>query len=419
MPARSDLVERSGDLKRDLVDFALQRRFARDLDRMVERDLGDVVIDSEADFTRVVDRFALQHRLSDGRTVVEIFVAEHPELSEEERALLLGWRDVVDGIFEIERRDGDALIATNLIDELTYRVRSNMGPTALRPMAPGSFLLTRLVPIADEWLLSGMSSLYPASDREAVHELAAEIAATSPALVFRNPDKLAQGWELQRKERESFVDFFGADLVVLAGHELVERMQAFMHFRTHEVRDAEGKSIADRARAEYGTEPPAVDLQLPPDLTEAETVGVIYDELDGLNFYRDFALLEAAFANPELASKRRHRQALLGYLKEPSVSPLPFHRLAERSPERASRVFAQLLKRPGFSWERDGDALLRHYKASYFEKPVLPSVTPISRTLARAKLASREQDEAAAPGRPRRPKPVSGSRARRRSRRSR
>jgi hypothetical protein len=40
-----------------------------------------------------------------------------------------------------------------------------------------------------------------------------------------------------------------------------------------------------------------------------------------------------------------------------------------------------VLKRPGFSWERDGEALLRQYKASWFERPVLPSVTPISQAL--------------------------------------
>jgi hypothetical protein len=48
-------------------------------------------------------------------------------LPEHERELLLGWRDVVEGIFEVHGRDGDALIVENLVDELTYRVSSNMG----------------------------------------------------------------------------------------------------------------------------------------------------------------------------------------------------------------------------------------------------------------------------------------------------
>jgi hypothetical protein len=44
-------------------------------------------------------------------------------------------------------------------------------------------------------------------------------------------------------------------------------------------------------------------------------------------------------------------------------------------------VFRRVLRRPGFSWQRDGEALLRQYKASWFERPVLPSVTPISQAL--------------------------------------
>jgi hypothetical protein len=39
--------------------------------------------------------------------------------------MLLGWRDVVEGVFEIRDRAGNAITAVNLIDELTYRIRAN------------------------------------------------------------------------------------------------------------------------------------------------------------------------------------------------------------------------------------------------------------------------------------------------------
>jgi hypothetical protein len=143
-------------------------------------------------------------------------------------------------------------------------------------------------------------------------------------------------------------------------------MRAYAHFRMHEVRDAEGKSAAEHTRETYGVAPPALDFGLPPELCEAETVGVIYDEIEGLNFFLSFGLLEAAFADPELAAGRRHRQAVVGHLKDPSVSPLALRRLAERDPERASRVFQRALKQPSFLWERDGEALLRRHKTSYF-----------------------------------------------------
>jgi len=97
--------------------------------------------------------------------VVEHFVAERPGLPEEERALLLGWREVVEGSFRVRRRDGDALVAVNLVDELPYRVRSNRGPSALASMRRGTFVIARLVPVAGEWLLRGASTVLPAAGR--------------------------------------------------------------------------------------------------------------------------------------------------------------------------------------------------------------------------------------------------------------
>ena len=49
-----------------------------------------------------------------------------------DREMLLGWRDPVEGIFEIRSRDRDAIVLLNLIDDLEYRTYSNMGPAALR-----------------------------------------------------------------------------------------------------------------------------------------------------------------------------------------------------------------------------------------------------------------------------------------------
>jgi len=248
--------------------------------------------------------------------------------------------------------------------------------------------------------VSGVSSVLPVAGRAEAHRLAAELAARHPALVFRNPEKLARAWELQREERRHFIAFFGSDLVVLPGPELPEQMRAYARFRMHEVRDAEGKSAIEHAKETYGVAPPALDFGLPAEMDEVETVGVVFDEIEGLNFWVNFGLLEEAFANPELVTGRRYRQAVLGYLKEPSLSPLPLRRLAERDPERANQAFRRVLKQPGFLWERDGEALLRRHKASNLERPALPSITPLSRPLAQAQLTASTASDARSKRRP-------------------
>ncbi len=150
MAVDQNLVRRSGDLKRELLTFAREPRFARALRRTLQDRFGPVVAGDEGELANALDHFVLQHRLADGRTVVDHFVAAHPELPAAERAMLLGWRDVVEGIFAVQRRDGDALVVVNLVDDLTYRAHSNIGPQAFDPMPPGSFLIGRLVPVGDE-----------------------------------------------------------------------------------------------------------------------------------------------------------------------------------------------------------------------------------------------------------------------------
>jgi len=238
-------------------------------------------------------------------------------------------------------------------------------------------VITRLVPVGPEWLLSGSQSILPSSARHEVARVAAQLASERPALVFRNPEKLRRGWELQRQDRARFIEFFGADLVVLPGPQLAERMQAYWRHCIHQI--TADPSYPAKAGAWAGVSPAAPDLDLPPGLAGSKTVGVIYDEVEGLNFYADFGQVAEAFANPEIVTKQpAYRRKVQSYLRDDSVSPLPLRRLAEQDPAKASRLFQLVLKRPTFSWQADGEALLRRRKRAFFDKPALPSVTPIS-----------------------------------------
>jgi hypothetical protein len=91
-----------------------------------------------------------------------------------------------------------------------------------------------------------------------IAQLALELATTQPELVFRNPEKIEQGWKQMRADRAAFIEFFGSDELVLPPAEAQRRLNAY---------------------------------QLPSDFADAETVGVLYDQIDGLNFYDDYAML--------------------------------------------------------------------------------------------------------------------------------
>ena len=115
--------------------------------------------------------------------MLDQFLASWPDLSAADREILRGWRDPVDGIFEIRGRDGDSLILLNLVDDLEYRTYSNMGPAAFRPLPKHGFVCARLVPIGpvpDAWLVSGSMRAYRKSDAAQVAQAALELRPGCP-----------------------------------------------------------------------------------------------------------------------------------------------------------------------------------------------------------------------------------------------
>jgi hypothetical protein len=384
MPATEAMLKRSAELKRALAEFAQEPRFDDALSEWMDERLSGLTVQREEDAIEALDSFILQGHLPDGRSLLEIFADEHPALSAVDRKMLLGWQDSVEGIFEVRRREVDALLAHNLIDDLTYRVRANAGPTVFNRAQRGSFLIGRILPIADEWLVSGVQTILPRQDRDVVYGAAADLAQHSPELAFRNPEKLEQAWRLQREQRAAFLAFFGRDRVVVPGSKAAAELDAFLRYQQTQVRGEDGLTAVERAQRSGTTVAELPKSSLPESITSAATVGLVCDEVDGLLFLPEFDVLEETFAQPELMVDRHHREIAANYLEEPSFSPRVIERLATPDPEQASRVFQQLLNQPNFDWERDGEALLRRVKPTYYARPVLPTIVPLSAELAAA-----------------------------------
>ena len=368
------LIERSAELKRDLVSFACSARLKRSLAAaMAEAGVEEI---EDADAIGIIDRFALQYRMRDGRTVVDRFVASRPDLDAADREMLLGWRDPVEGIFEIRGEDGDAITLLNLIDDLEYRTYSNMGPAAFRDLPRDGFVLARLVPVRPVpgvWLVSGMMSSYRKSDAGIIAEVAMKLATKQPQLVFRNPEKVEQGWQQMREDRAGFIEFFGSDELVLPPAEAEERLNAY--YRQRQEAGLARRSARRRPRKLPGVDVPAVTF--PPGLAEADTVGVIFDDVDGLNFYPEYGMLRDLFGDPRLAADQPYADALRGYLRSETIAPLPLQRLAAAHPDTVDAVFRKILRRRDFTWAEHGEALMRHRKAWYYRREPRPGVSVI------------------------------------------
>ncbi len=366
-----DLVERARELKPMLVDFALSPRFDRERSAVIARNFPGGLVTDESLFSMVLDQFALQHRLRSGTTVVEAFVAAHPELADAERDMLLGWQDVVEGIFEIRRKDRDAVLLFSFLDELTYRTRSNLGGQVFKPLKKGMLFVGRLVRAGEDWMVSGNPSILPATIRDQMLVAAAQHAMRHPEAVFRNPAKLAEARSTMAVHHAAFVELFGSDLISVPGTEVPGKVEEFH------------RHVARRARP--SAEPAEVArLDLPDDILESDSVAIFFLAGEGMSFYPRYHVLEELFSDPRLISRRDYRETLSGFLRDPDTSPEPVRRLAARDPAKASAVFAKLLNKRGFSWDADGERLLRQHKPSYFDGTLLPRTVPLSESLSEA-----------------------------------
>jgi hypothetical protein len=261
-----------------------------------------------------------------------------------------------------------------------------VGPAAFRRLPKGGFVHARLVPIRPlpgVWLVSGTLAGYPASSAAQIAEAALDLATRQPELVYRNPERIEQGWKQMRKDRAAFMEFFGGDELVLPPAEAEERLNAYYRHRQE-------AALAASPGRRRPRNVPAVDIpafKLPAELTDADTVGIIYDETDGLNFYNEYGMLRDLFADPALATDKRHAQVLRGYLGADSIGPLPLRRLAAAFPQNADTVFRKILHKPSFTWAEHGEAHLRRRKPWYYEREPRPGTSVIGARL--SELANR------------------------------
>jgi hypothetical protein len=326
----------------------------------------------------------LQDRLADGSSVLERFTAQRrPPLGEDERSMLLGWRDVVEGVFEVKGFEGDAVVLHNLLDDLVYRVHSNLGRRALGKLRTGMFVAARIVPVhpdTDAWLVSGNLTTYQPGDGPQLAQLAVQTLTVHPQLLRHNPGMLRRAWEMQAEARADFIEVFGTDMLVLDPAEAPVRMREYHRHR----QDKSLAELGDEAAAQAVNGGPSLDelSRLPEEFSDADTVAVICDEIEGLCYYADFGQLDALFADPALARDRSYLSRLREYLNDDSVAPMVIRRLVQRHPTNADAVFRALLRKSAFAWERDGEELLRRRKAKYFAHEPLPSVTPVGDRLA-------------------------------------
>lgn len=369
-----DTLIRIGDIKRALVHFAKSLDFEDEMNLACEMRLGEPKPpDSGEKWIGFLDWFILEYELEEGGTIAGLFVKYYEDvLSEDVRELILGWQEVIEGLFEIKDVSGDALDVKNLINEREYRVFS----TALlddHGLGPGDFIYGRIVPAKSFHLFSGNVRAFEGDGRRSevvraeVYRKAIKIQGENPRLAFKdNPEKLEKSREVVREYHEAFVRRFGADEVLGAGQSISGQYREFFgHFVRETSKLKEGN----------GPAPSLPEFELPDKILASDEVGMLCDPVEGIFFLIDYGRFVDVFRSPDLhLGKEETEDLVMGYLESDSISDVPFRRMAERFAENFKRVVEYYRDREGFD-STDIKDLMREFKPWTSEK--LPGIVVV------------------------------------------
>jgi hypothetical protein len=374
-------IDRFSEIRKMFVDYFQYVLLNRDnvlkeaFLKASREEYGDpLVIKSEDQFHEFTDNFVYSYRLPDNLTVIDRFVSETPNLSEKEKTIVLRWKEPVVGLFQVKRALPDGFVAENLINEVDYTIKPTRIPLSLeRSARPGAFFRAKIIPVGNnEYIFSGVQEFLDISEKE-ILKVVGSLQMKHPELAFRdNDEKIKKGFELQEKDRELFIEYFGSDEVLTEGKKLPALATKFMDYRLSKIE----KPLPE------GYKPP--EMNFPKGLLKSKDVGIVFDELSGQHYLINYGIILNVFQSPDEVKIQRYREDILTYLEDQTIPPSVLKRLLFRFSQNAEFIIRKILNRPEFSLEKDFDSLMDEFKPSFKGKRIYPYILPMSHKFVKA-----------------------------------
>lgn len=366
-----------GDIKGALIGYSRRFEFAEDFEAALQARFGKRQRpEAEDEWIAFQDWFVLQCRLESGGTVIERFIEEHQNIiSDDVRQLVVGWQQVIDGLFEIKDRTGSCWRMKNLINEREYRVYPTVDMDGFSVNA-GDFIAARIVPARGFHIFSGAASVIESDGSEErrakVYQTAAELQMKNPKRAFQdNQEKLQKSRQATREQYKDFVKYFGSDEVFGTGKEIMQNYQDFFDYRIYEKQNPNtgltpAQSYADDTGNVY--QPP--QIQLPQNVIRSPDVGMLCDPVEGITFLIDYRKFIDVFEYPGQQLGRRDAEDLvLGYLESDTISDVPFRRAAQKFADNFKQVISYYGNQEGFLSRRIDDLMLEFKPGSFNKTP--------------------------------------------------
>lgn len=373
------LMDQTAELKSALVDYATSPGFKKRLAARYEGILGTGLGRENALYEAVESM--LYDRGPGAEPLIERYLRTNKTLDDANRAIYESWRDRgIFGVFKVIEHAADRILLHNLIDELDYETYSSQGAEAISGLEPYGFVMTRIVPIGTIFTLSGTTKNLGPQDAATANALAARLLSLDHALPLNNPQKLATARATVAQNHRIFGEIFGSHVLQGTGAQMIEAYRTFLEASRREA--AAGIGTPDDA--EHTGLQMAPDDSFPAGFAALQGVRLLHHPVKSAVFLVDYEGLEDAHRTPPASAQDPGAKVLRGYLEDDQIPFFILEALAAQHPDTVDDLYRVALGRPGFSWERDGRALLRMYKPAPIHHEDLPKIAMVPVALSEA-----------------------------------
>ncbi|MFP4007390.1 MAG: hypothetical protein ACLFV6_05190 [Spirulinaceae cyanobacterium] len=365
-------------------------------------------------YNLTVDSFATTGKVGE-KSVIELYLAETPQLSAGDRELVQSWQKSFLGLFEVLKIEQDIATLMNWLTTKTYSVslaESSDDPNIDR-LQPGEIVLARIAPLnANLWLFFGDFVIKGKLGKPKLAVVIGEFKDNYPHALYSDaPDLLEKAWQSVAEYHEEFVNHFGRDRLTISGYELnkeisklyqqisqkrldqagidrsksLKEMAAEAGTDTEEIKAAAIEEGAEASLVEKALENKSVGemvtpkIDLPPDIKNAEQVTSFSHPRWGQMFLPSYPRLEHYLASEAEEDIPKAEKLLRQYLDEAKYNTYVWQQLKADYPKLLEARLQSLLEKPDFDIEKDFETLLRnHHKP---QQPRLPESASVPKHL--------------------------------------
>lgn len=356
-----------------------------------------------------IDMFITEGQVN-GQSVLDIFAANQPRLSETDQALVKGWKDTFNGLFVVLQVTPQGYELMNWLTEKQYWVQSSglQSEERLARLSPGEIVAVRLSPVPEaDWIFSGPLLLLGKLGKPKLAVAIGNFKNWFPNYLYGDaPDLLEEAWKSVKHYHDEFVQFFEAERVTLSGYELNKKLNAYQEFATQrqlertgidsskslkdlmdqagvsqeevsesvESLGAEGRQVKRLLESSKSVKMVMPPLKLPDDLRKAEAVTVFVHPRWGQMMLKDYGQMTQLLEAADEASLAKLDLFVHRYLKNEAATAYVWQSLAEENPEALEAALSRVLDRP-VSLQDDLEKILLEFGKSL--EPKLPEVASV------------------------------------------